>query len=78
MSAACSDLYANLVGGLTSDGFNFFARQGFETFMHTPIDELPCGIQPDYARKALNAQRMYNQMRDYGHIIVRHSSVSNL
>ena len=37
MSIACSDLYAILVGGLTSDGFIFFARQGFQTFMHTPI-----------------------------------------
>ena len=26
------------MGGLTSDGFNFFARQGFEPFMNTPIE----------------------------------------
>ena len=30
-------------------------------------DELPCGIQPNYTGKALDAQQMYNQMRDCGH-----------
>ena len=30
-------------------------------------DEVPCVIQPDYAGKALDAQQMYNQMRDCGH-----------